>query len=173
MVLSRTVSRAVKKDRAGNWAAYAAAVWSFGFALVSFYWALGGTFGIGTLAQTIQDVARDGDQAMLAATWITGLLKVVGGLLMLSLVQPWGSRLSRRLRIVLGYLAGVGLALYGAAGFVEKLLMKLGVIDVPDSLGEDAVRWYLLLWEPFWLLGGVLFLAATRRFQPSRRSRPT
>jgi hypothetical protein len=36
--------------------------------------------------------------------------------------------------------------------------MKTGAIDVPKSFGHDAVDWYLFLWEPVWILGGVLFL---------------
>jgi hypothetical protein len=31
------------------------------------------------------------------------------------------------------------------------------------------VTWHLALWDPFWLLGGVLFLAAGRAYQRSAR----
>ncbi len=38
--------------------------------------------------------------------------------------------------------------------------MVTGLRDTPEVLGEQAARWHLLLWDPVWLLGGVLFLAA-------------
>lgn len=152
-------------DEPMNPAAYLAAGWSFLFALISVYWVTGGKVGIDTLAQSIQDDARNGDRGMLLLTWITGGLKMAGGVLMLALVRPWGERLPGRLRLVSGYAVGAALTLYGFAGFIEKLLMELDLIGVPASLGEDAVRWYLFLWEPFWLLGGLLYLLASRRFQ--------
>ena len=41
--------------------------------------------------------------------------------------------------------------------------MAVGARDVPTDVGDAAVLWYVLLWEPLWLLGGLLFLAATRQ----------
>lgn len=41
--------------------------------------------------------------------------------------------------------------------------MAAGARDVPTDVGDAAVLWYVLLWEPLWLLGGLLFLAATRQ----------
>jgi hypothetical protein len=41
--------------------------------------------------------------------------------------------------------------------------MELGARDVPTDIGDTAMLWYVLLWEPLWLLGGLLFLAATRQ----------
>jgi hypothetical protein len=46
--------------------------------------------------------------------------------------------------------------------------MALGAIDTPDALGTTALPWHLALWDPFWLVGGVLFLAATRTLQSKR-----
>ena len=56
--------------------------------------------------------------------------------------------------------AGGGLALlYGAASLVQHALMLTGVIAAPARLGRIAARWHLLLWDPWWILGGVLFVA--------------
>ena len=59
--------------------------------------------------------------------------------------------------VVLSLLWGCAIlfSLYGVLGFVEKLLMGLGALAVPDGLGEDVVWWYVFLWEPIWILGGV------------------
>ena len=62
-----------------------------------------------------------------------------------------------------------GLALYGAVNLAVFALMALGAREVPASVGDDAVVWYLALWEPLWILGGAPFLAAAR----STRRPPT
>jgi Protein of unknown function (DUF3995) len=155
----------------GDWAAYAAAAWAFLFAVPSFYWAAGGEIALDTLAVELERDARERDSGTVALTWFTGALKVVGGLVALSLVRPWGARIPRRLRLVAALGAGVGLALYGAAGLVEKILMETGAINVSAPFGSDRVIWYLLLWDPYWLLGGILFLLAALRFRRARVAR--
>ncbi len=42
-----------------TWAAYAAAVWAFAFAVPSFYWAAGGTVGVGAVSPAITEMARE------------------------------------------------------------------------------------------------------------------
>jgi Protein of unknown function (DUF3995) len=154
-----------------NWPAYAAAAWAFVFAVPSFYWAAGGEIALDTLAVELERDALERDSGTVALTWFTGALKVLGGFVALSLVRPWGARIPRRLRLVAALGAGVGLTLYGAAGLVEKILMETGAIDVSASFGSDRVIWYLLLWDPYWLLGGILFLLAALRFRHAGAAR--
>jgi len=154
-----------------NRAAYAAAAWAFLFALASFYWAAGGEFALDTLAVEIERDARARDSDAIALTWATGALKVLAGLLALALVRPWGARIPRRLLLVAAAAAGAGFTLYGAAGLVEKILMEAGAIDVSASFGSDRVVWYLLVWDPYWLLGGILFLLAAVRFRRAGAAR--
>jgi hypothetical protein len=47
--------------------------------------------------------------------------------------------------------------------------MQADIVDVRASIGEDALIWYVALWEPYWLLGGLLFLGATARYQRDTR----
>jgi hypothetical protein len=72
-------------------------------------------------------------------------------------------------RAIAGLLAigGVLLALYETAELVQHLLMAVGVID-RAGLDDMAVYGHLLLWDPWWILGGVLFALAGWR---SRRVR--
>ena len=44
----------------------------------------------------IEELALARDPALIAMVWFAGVLKVLGGLLALALVQPWGRRLPRR-----------------------------------------------------------------------------
>jgi hypothetical protein len=155
----------------GDWPAYAAAAWAFLFAAASFYWAAGGELALDTLAVEIERDALARDSDAVTITWVTGALKVVAGLVALALVRPWGARIPRRLLLVATAAAGAGFALYGAAGLVEKILMEAGAIDVSASFGSDRVIWYLLLWDPYWLLGGILFLLAAVRFRRAGAAR--
>src|SRR5665811_243742 len=153
---------------AGNpmWARYAFA-WSLLFGIASLYWAAGGTIGLSTLAQAIQDRARDKDAGFLILTAVTGVLKIGAGLVALATIQRWGQRFPRRLLLILTVGIGVLFTLYGLANVVDKVLMVIDVRAVPDGMGDDVVLWYLLLWEPFWTLGGVLFLLTAWAFRKS------
>jgi hypothetical protein len=145
-----------------EWPAYAAAAWAFAFAAVSFYWALGGTVGLDTLSLELERDARDGGTDLVALTVPAGVAKLTLGILALLLVSR-RSPLPRRALIVLAWLAGIGLSLYGGVLTAEKALMKLDVLDVPESLGDDRVTWYLCVWDPLWLIGGILFVLAAAR----------
>jgi hypothetical protein len=68
----------------------------------------------------------------------------------------------QRLLIAEVWAAGLLLTLYGVANLVDHGRMVAGLRNTPAVLGEQAARWHLLLWDPVWLLGGVLFLAAAQ-----------
>lgn len=157
---------AMSEDRwpgaAKNWAAYAAAGWAFGFALVSFYWAAGGTLGLGTLAEGIRERVQAGDAGFIAVLWATGVAKALGGAVALALVRPWPHRVPRWLRLAAAWGAGVLLVLYGGINMVGLGLVEAGVVNRPTGVDPSA-KWYLLVWEPIFLAGGVLFCLAAWR----------
>lgn len=148
-------------------AASLAAAWALVFAALSFYWAAGGGIALKTIARDPDAVGWAGDPAVVAAT---GVLKMAAGVVALALA--WRSDGSKPRRgLVAGTLAaGVLLALYGVASLVDHVLMLTGVRDIPELLGERAAWWHALLWDPWWILGGALFLAAAR---PARRTAVT
>jgi hypothetical protein len=138
--------------------AYAASLWAFLFAALSFYWGLGGRRGATTLGPAIMAAATD-PLFVLVGLWGVGVVKAIGGVVALALVQPWGQRLPRRLLRAAAGIGG-GLAfLYGAASWVQHALMLSGVVTLPAGLGRTAARWHLFLWDPWWMLGGALFVA--------------
>lgn len=134
---------------------------------MSFYWALGGTLGLDTLSVELERDAREGGAELLALAVVPGIAKLALGILALALVHLPRSASSRRAVVVLVWAAGIGLSLYGAVLTAEKALMMLGVIDVPEALGDDRVSWYLLVWDPVWLVGGILFPLAAAVRQPA------
>jgi len=152
-------------ERDHSWAAYAACAWALAFAVPTFYWAAGGAVGTET-------IAADVDELGLSDPWVlagTGVVKVLGGVVALALVRSWGGAIPRRLLLGAAWSAAALLIVYAIANFVDHGLMEAGVRNIPEALGSDAVRWHLLLWDPWWLLGGVLFAVAAwqYRFAPA------
>jgi len=159
--------RDTERDRSTGWIGYAAFAWALLFAALTFYWAAGGTAGAHTLSREIREPALRRDGGFVAILWATGVLKVGAALLALAFVRPWGRSVPRWLLLVAGWGTAALLTLYGGIGMTGALLSELGVTESTDP---GVVRWYLFLWEPVWLVGGLLFAATAWRH--TRRSRP-
>jgi hypothetical protein len=152
------------------WAGYAAGAWALTFAGASFYWGLGGTLGLATLGREIERLALARDPMTVAiGGWGAGAAKVLAALVALALVQPWGRSLPFRVRRIAAWIVGVLLVVYAIANFIQHSLMAAGVIAIPQSFGAEALPWHLLLWDPWWLAGGLLFVAAARYATPDLR----
>jgi len=158
---------ALDRGQHSSIAAFGAAAWAFVFGAMSVYWALGGRWSVGTQALSIQE--QIDDPGFVAVLWATGALKLLAAVIALALVRPWGARVPRRGLLVAASVTAGFLLLYGGLGWLQALLWETGVQDIPASVGARAARWKLIFWEPFWVLGGVLFLLAVRQF---RRQRP-
>jgi hypothetical protein len=139
---------------------YVACAWALLFAALSFYWAAGGTAGAETIGEAITRPIRAREPGWIVLLWGTGIAKVLGGLLALALVRPWGRRFPRWLLLVPAWAGGLLMIAYGGANMLEFGLMAAGMLRIPASVGVVAVRWHLVLWEPWWIIGGVLFVAA-------------
>nr|MDQ6900219.1 DUF3995 domain-containing protein [Candidatus Dormibacteraeota bacterium] len=84
-------------------------------------------------------------------------LKVLVGLLALALITGPPGGLPRRLLAGAAWLGAVLMAGYeGLASLVQHALMVAGVLPIPAGLGAESARWHLWLFDPWWLLGGVL-----------------
>ena len=140
-----------------TWPAYAAAAWAVPFALVSLFWGLGGEFGF-----YVEEVL-DAEPSTATVNWIALGLKLAAAAVALALVRPWGRALPRGLLLALAWLAAGVLILHVVAGTTETALAAAGVLAVEGTSYEGHVGDYVLweaVWEPFWLLGGVLFALA-------------
>jgi hypothetical protein len=63
------------------------------------------------------------------------------------------------------------LTLYGGANLGVRALMALGVLETPPSMRSAAATGHLILWDPWFLLGGVLFLAAAWSYRGTNTGR--
>jgi hypothetical protein len=154
--------------RLARWAAYGAAVAAFGYAVVSLYWAAGGTAGLNTVGGVAEKMARSGGAAAVAVIAATVLLKTLGGLLALAMVRPWGQRLPGRGVGIAGLAGSAVLILYGAAEVTGEALAETGAIRPSASADWTALRWHLGLWDPWFLAWGLLLAIATWGYRPPR-----
>lgn len=110
---------------------------------------------------------------IIAAAWGVATLKTLAGLVALAGVQPWGANISRWLLLFATWGIGILLTLYSLTGMGQRTLMISGAIDTSDDF---PARWHLFVWDPWWTLGGILFLLAalhlTRGSHPSSALRP-
>ena len=147
-----------------RWAA-GAAIWAFLFAAISFYWAAGGSFGASTVGGQVEDFARTVPGFFLLL-WVDAVVKTLLGLLGLALVYtswqrvlPWGAYLP-----TIAWFAGFAMAAYGAVELtvtgISALLMVTGILPVSASVDWGGIVGHLVIWDPYWLLGGALFLLA-------------
>ena len=155
---SRTKTRVAidTAPRRAAWVGDAACAWAFLFAIAHFYWALGGCAGFPVEAC----------EAGLSNTWFlaydldAGVLCVLGAVIALALVRPWGRMIPRRTLLVLAWIGGAALLLRGVVGLVQDVLIVVG----PGN------GWYpTMLYDPWFLVGGVLFCAAAHRYDCESR----
>jgi hypothetical protein len=128
--------------------AYAACAWALVFAAIGLYW------GGRRHRAAGHDRGRDRAQDARAGRG-------------LALVRPFGERLPRGPLAWLLAIGGVLLILYGTAELVQHLLMALGAVD-RSGLDDTAVYGHVLMWDPWWILGGALFALAGWRNRPVR-----
>jgi Protein of unknown function (DUF3995) len=140
--------------------AAAACAWAVLFAALSFFWAAGGRTGL----QPLEQPPASSRAVWLVADLAAGILKIGGGLLALALVHTGEHRRIHRMLLAAAWIGGVGLCLYGGLGLVSDVLHVAGIISDPAT--RKWFFWYLVLWDPWFVLGGVLYVATawfTRR----------
>ncbi|UXY31833.1 DUF3995 domain-containing protein [Streptomyces sp. HUAS TT20] len=153
----------VTRLRPGAWPGLAAAVWGLLFAVPSFAWAMGSTFGARTtVSPSLVKLADDRVAWFMAVLWVTGLLKVFGALIGIGLTHRRGTW-TGRLMVFCGGGAAVLLAWHGCLFVAHGVLVELGTRSVAPGL-VGLTRWYLCLWGPWFIVGGLAFAVATTRY---------
>src|SRR6516165_11136432 len=143
---------------AGTVTAYAAAIVAFGYALMSLYWALGGHALVSTIGGYVEQFARRGGALPVLIALAATLAKMVGGLLALALVRPWGRMVPRGWLLAGSAGASALLVVYGGLTVLLGALVLLGVIHPTGGVDRTALRWHVGVWD-LWFLGGGDLLA--------------
>ncbi|MGV9306577.1 DUF3995 domain-containing protein [Nonomuraea sp. NPDC003727] len=118
------------------------------------------------------------DPLFVASHWLLAGAAVIGVIVALATVRPWGAVLPRRLAAVVAWTLGIFMIARAAGalgfGFAGDALLLTGVRPASGEHAELArtlARWDLLLWSPFFLLWGVCWTAAGWRLTSGRAVR--
>jgi hypothetical protein len=134
--------------------------WSLAYAVPHVYWALGGGAGLSAVAPSASALPQ-----WRAINWAASPVLVLAGLIGAGLIWSWGRSRRWGLALLLAALAGCSIAAsHGVYGIVSRVLQVAGVTGV-DGQAFDAARhpwvlWDLLVFEPWFLIEGVLFAVA-------------
>jgi hypothetical protein len=162
---------AVTRDRRqttspGLRAAQAAFVVGLLYAAISVYWAVGGTWLLDTVGASLTQAGHGASAGVLFAVWAAAALKIVAAVLPLLAVNPEhappGGR-GRRVFRVLTWVEAVILVLYGLVLTVTGLLVQSGLVTAAANADHRALRWHAYLWDPWFLVWGLLVTAALLR----------
>jgi hypothetical protein len=139
-------------------------------AAVSAYWALGGTALLETVGGVFEHWGRERPLGVIVTVWVMVVLKVVAAVAPLVFVGVGAGQLpawtrGRRTRL-LGWIAAVGLTVYGGVLMVVGLLVEAGVVDAADDADQRALAWHAFFWDPWFALWGVAFIVAMWRSRP-------
>jgi uncharacterized protein DUF3995 len=145
----------------GTAAAYAAAFVALAYALMSMYWALGGHGLVSTVGGYVEQFARRGGALPVLVALAAALAKVVGGLLALALVRPWGRLVPRRWLLTGSAGASLLLVVYGGVNVLLGALVLSGVVHPAGSVDRAALRWHVGVWDLWFLVWGILLALAT------------
>lgn len=154
----------LKPTSRAAWAGYAACALALLHAAVSFYWASGGTAGLSTVGGELEEMGRAASPVLLVLVWGVGFAKVLAGLLALALVMPWGRVFPRWMMLAAGWGGASVLTLYGGVLVAVQALVVGGIIVPSGAVDWNALQWHLFLWDPWFLLWGVLLGVATWRY---------
>jgi Protein of unknown function (DUF3995) len=147
-------------------AALVAAALGVSNALVSAYWALGGTALLDTIGGDLERWGRERRPGLIAALWAIALLKLVVALaapILAGIGAGWLPAWTRgRIPRLLGWIAAGTLVVYGGLLTVGGLAVESGAIDAAADANRRALAWHAFLWDPWFCLWGVAFVVGLR-----------
>jgi Protein of unknown function (DUF3995) len=141
-------------------AARAAAVVGSLFVAVSCYWGLGGSWLLDTVGGGLESAGRSGSDGVGVLVWAAVAAKVVAVVLPLAAVRSPGENDSHRFVRRFAWAEAVVLTGYGAVLTVVGLLVQFGVVPTDANADHRALAWHTFLWDPWFLVWGLLVTGA-------------
>jgi len=140
------------------------------YAAVSAYWGLGGTGLVDTIGGTLEREGRAGSAGLLTVLWVTVVVKLVVASLGLAAVlgHRWVRPRQRQLARRAASTAALILVLYGGVLTVAGLLVQLDLVHASANADHKALRWHAFLWDPWFLVWGLLLAGALARPRVAR-----
>jgi Protein of unknown function (DUF3995) len=152
------------------------------YAAISVYWGAGGTWLLDTVGSGLGK-GHGGNALVVFAVWLAVGLKVIAAVLPLLAITADASTGPRRPRLIrprliraLTWIEALILTVYGLVWTAVGLLVQAGVIGTSASADHRALEWHAYLWDPWFLVWGLLVTAALLRSRSAapvpRRPRP-
>ncbi len=135
------------------------------YAGVSAYWGFGGTALLDTVGGAFERAGRAGSVGLIAVVWVTVLLKLLAATLGLVVVigRPPLAAAQRRLAQRMAWAAALILILYGGVLSITGWLVQLDIVSPAANADHKALRWHAYLWDPWFLVWGVLLATGLAR----------
>ncbi len=133
-------------------------------AVISAYWAAGGTGLLDTVGGSIARWGHDGGAGVKLALATIVVLKLVAAWLPSRAVREHRPRAVRRLA---GLEAAI-LTVYGGVLTGTGLVVQAGLVGVGADADWTALDWHVYLWDPWFLVVGLLIWVALRRTRSVR-----
>ena len=143
------------------------------YAAVSVYWGLGGTWLLDIIGGSLEQQGRAGDAGLKLVVWAAVALKVIAAVLPLLALRRLTSRRWNRSVWVFAWAEAATLTMYGLVYTAVGLLIQASVIDVAASANHRALFWHAYLWDPWFLMWGILVTVALLRGRDRRNPAPT
>jgi Protein of unknown function (DUF3995) len=143
-----------------NWATYCATLWCAAFAAVHLFWAVGGSVGLASSAG--HDLAARRPTTFVAFGLYGVALMLVLAATFLGVANR--VRLGRYRGVVVGLVGLVGVVLL-LRGVVLEVLLAADVAGLRTQVGPLEAHWSQMLWNPWFAVGGALFIAAALRLR--------
>lgn len=136
-------------------------IWTILFSGLSFYWAMGGMFGVRSLGGAIYEMALNPAPSFVKIVWITGFIKLLGAVLLMMLLMKWRKSWIQTSLYLITKVCGLLLFLYGLFNFITISLSAMDVLNL--ELERYATFWRLVFWEPYWMVGGILYFFSIKK----------
>jgi hypothetical protein len=128
------------------------------YAAISAYWGAGGTWLLNTVGNSLANGGhRD---TVLIAVWAAVGLKAAAAVLPLLACRPATRPGHRRAVRTLAWAEAAVLTGYGLVLTTAGLLVQAGVIATPRTADHRALAWHAYLWDPWFLVWGLLVTAS-------------
>lgn len=133
--------------------------WAIAFAMPHFHWALGGSRGLSVSAGPLAEERPA--WLVMVGLWAVGVLRLVGGVLEWLFARMLPRGLAGRGLKALGWYVCAALP---ARGTTIEMLLLTGKAGQGVDVGPEQRLWTLVLWNPWFLAGGLAFGLAAREF---------
>lgn len=167
---SSRASRLGPQAVGGVFAALAAVV-GLAYAAISAYWGAGGTWLLSTVDASL---STNHNASALVAVWGAVVLKIAAAVIPLLVFGNAAASRWQRGLMILAWIEAVILTLYGLVLTVTEMFVLAGVVAAPKTADRHALAWHAYLWDPWFLLWGLLVamaLCRTKRSYWSRREK--